>query len=166
VVAAPTTARYPGLDENQYVTSGAALEPYKAVDRRLRDVAQGRPLTIALGGFTSSWFELDFRSEPNIALVPATAPPLCRALYAIETQVPLPGRSDGLAWRSFAIFPRPRHGVPTMLYEAAVPYRGRLVTTPDELRAAIGGSDSDFDAYGNAHPCVQQWEQAWYDLHP
>lgn len=166
VLAAPATARYPGFDDVQYVTGGAALEPYKRLDRDLDAVIQGRNVTIALGDFTSNWFDVAFRNDHNVTFVRATAPPLCTSLYAIETQVPLPARTDGLAWKPVRVYTRPRHGVPTTLYESVVPYHGRVAATPDELRSLIGGSDADYDAFGKAHPCVQAWEQAWYTLHP
>jgi hypothetical protein len=63
------------------------------------------------------------------------------------------------------VYPRPRSGIPTTLYQAVVPYHGKEAATPDELRAAIGGTDADYDAFGHAHPCVGAWEQAWYALH-
>ena len=52
VLAAPTTAHYPGIDNIQCVTGGAALQPYKALNRELLGLTEGRPVTIVLGGFT------------------------------------------------------------------------------------------------------------------
>ena len=165
VLAAPTTAHYPGIDNVQYVTGGASLQPYKALDRELVGLTGSRPATIVLGEFTSAWFQLTFRNSPNIKFVDENSPSICASLYAVETQVPLRHRTDGLGWRPIQVFARPHHGTPTTLYEAVVPYNGHQAATPDELRAAIGGTDKDYDAYGNAHPCAHAWEQAWYDLH-
>ena len=167
ILAAPGTARYPGIDDAQYVTSGAALAPYEKVVRDLRDLADGRPLTVALGDFTSDYLPLELRDDPNITLVRADdAEAACSALYGVETGVPLPSRPDGLAWRKAKTYPRPRQGIPTVLYASAVVRNGRSAATPNELRAFIGGSDRDFDRFVEARPCVHAWLEAWFELHP
>ena len=162
VVAAPVTAHYPGFDEIQYVTGGAALKPFEQLADDLRMRADNRPVVVAQGDFSSHYLELAFRSEPNLTLVRASDPKACGALYAVENQVELPRRPEGLEWRRLKTYERPRSGVPTVLYESGVLDDLTFAATPDELRAAIGGSDADFDAFVRERPCVGQWRTAWY----
>ena len=59
-------------------------------------------------------------------------------------------------WR----YDRPRGGVPVDVYRRGFVWRGRFVVTPEELRAAVGLPDAEFDAFVAARPDVK----AWYEL--
>lgn len=167
VLAHPDTTRYPGIDDEQYVRSGAALPPYKKVVRELRRLAAPGEVTVALGDFTSDYLPLELRNDSNVAFVRAENPEeACSALYAVETSVPLQARPTGLSWRRIATYPRPRDGTPTLLYESAVLEDGRVARTPDQLRALVGGTDRDFDLYVAERPCVRAWYESWFRLHP
>lgn len=161
VLASPSTAHYPGLDDLQYVTGGPALKPYETIAGDLRARAANNGLVVALGDFTSDYWKLEFRDDPSVSFVRIDAPEACSALFAVETQVPLPRRADGMSWREVQVYPRPRRGMPTTLYESGVVVNGRFVSTPDELRAAIGGSDRDYDAFGASRPCVRAWLESF-----
>lgn len=166
VQADPTTFRYPGLDDGQYVTGGAALAPYDRVIRDLREKASRGQVVVALGDFTSDYFALRFRSDTSVGLIRIDAPSTCGALLAVETMVPLPARPLPMAWRPLTTYERPRNGIPTVVYESGVVAAGRLNTSPDMLREAIGGSDADFDAFTVSQPCVKEWLTAWYEANP
>ena len=161
VLAAPTTARYPGLDDVQYVTGGPALNPYWHVASDLRARAGDLRLVVALGDFTSDFWQLEIRNDPRVAFVRSDAPEVCGAMLAIETQVPLPKRADGMSWRRVKVYARPRGGIPTTLFESGVIVGQTFAATPVELRAAIGGTDRDFDAFTNSRPCVQSWLESF-----
>lgn len=166
VLAHPDTARYPGIDDEQYVRSGAALLPYEKVAQELRRLADPGELTVAMGDFTSDYLQLELRNDTNIGFVRADRPEdACSALYAVETSVPLPERAAGFSWQRIVTYPRPRDGTPTLLYETAVLENGRAARTPDQLRTLVGGTDRDFDRYIAERPCVRAWYEAWFRLH-
>jgi hypothetical protein len=162
VVADPATARYPGLDDEQYVRGWTSGHPWPPLAEEVRERAAGRPTTVALGEFHSRELELLLRDEPHIHLVRAGDAPDPAARLGVENLAPLP-RGDGLlGWRPVWRYERPRGGTPLVLYERGVELEGEFLTTPDELRAAVGGGDADFDAFVADHPEVAAWYEAWH----
>ena len=68
----------------------------------------------------------------------------------------MPPRASGLSWRRSWTYARPRSGVPVNLYQSGVVINLKFAGSPDELRAGIGGTDADYDAYLRAHPAPKQ----------
>jgi 4-amino-4-deoxy-L-arabinose transferase-like glycosyltransferase len=161
VLASPATARYPGLDEAQFVTSWTAGQTWHDAARALRRLAGGQKGIVALGGLTSGALGIELHSDRNLSLVRSDDPSAPRARFVLESDVPLqPNEGPGdlrLVWREA----RPRHGVVVSIYERTITVDGTVVTTADQLRTLIGGGDKRFDEYTRAHPRVGAW-YAWY----
>jgi 4-amino-4-deoxy-L-arabinose transferase-like glycosyltransferase len=157
VVANPNTARYPALDDRQFVTSGTAghawVEVAKELERRLGD----RPSVVQLADLSSPALGLLLLDRPNIELVSGTDPRTRAARFAIENGPQLQ-RADGLI-RLRPVFEvqRPRGGKPLTLLERGVAWDGRFYPDPDALRAGLGLPDEQFDAFVASHPEVSAW---------
>jgi hypothetical protein len=171
VLASPESTAYPGLDDPQFVRTGAALPPYERIARDLRRHAPARPVEVVLGEFTSSYLPIEFRNEPEFRDEPRVmfshddgAAPHCSALYAVSSELPLRPRAGVMTWEELERSPRPRNGTSSVLFDSGVRYRGRTAVSPDELRKLIG-ADGAYDRFGARHPCVQMWAEAWYALH-
>ena len=156
ILASPATAWYPARDGSDFTEGQAwanALE-------RLRAFVGARQVSVALAGYGAQYPQLALRHDHNITLVDAATQDLSASLYALQTGPSLPVRQDGLSWREVARFHRLRSPLDTVLFQRGVTYNGAFATNADELRAAIGGSDADYDAFVAAHPAVKTWLEA------
>ena len=165
-IAQPTTRSYPGHDDLDYVREYSAGGPWLDLVPELRRLAGGKPLQVAYAGQGVDYVRLGLRSDTNVSLVDSSVDPAPGALYGFENGKPLPSTGDALGWRQVRVYARSRHGVPVTLYVRGAIVDSRFAATPTELRALIGGTDSDYDRFGRLHPAVKEWAQAWYSAHP
>ncbi len=165
-IAQPTTRPYPGHDDLDYVREYSAGGPWLDLVPELRRLAAGKPLQVAYAGQGVDYVRLGLRSDTNISLVDSGVDPAPGALYGFENGKPLSPTGDALGWRQVHVYARSRRGIPVTLYERGAIVDGRFAVTPTELRALIGGTDSDYDRFGKIHPAVKEWLRAWYSVHP
>jgi 4-amino-4-deoxy-L-arabinose transferase-like glycosyltransferase len=157
----PTSVTYPGLDEEQFVTGWPAGTGLKTMKRELEARAgQSGSTVILLGPQAPGWLSYAMRNDSRFRFESSDSDQPS-ALLALENGAPLPPRSDELAWGSVHRVERPRNGVPLVLYESGVRFRGRFVASPEELRRLIV-PDARFDEYIAEHPAVESWLEAWY----
>jgi len=161
VLASPATARYPGLDDTQFVTGWTAGQAWQNAAGAIRRLAGGDKGIVALDGLTSGELGLELSSDTNLSFVRSDDPSSPKARFVVVSGVPRPpneGPGDlRLVWREA----RPRHGVVLSIYERTITVDGTVVRTADQLRALIGGGDKRFDQYTRAHPRVSEW-YAWF----
>ena len=158
----PSSVTYPGLDEEQFVTGWPAGTGLKAMRRELEGRAgRSGATTILLGPQAPGWLSFAMRNDTRFSFVSSDSDQP-GALLALENGAALPPRSDALSWGPVRRVERPRNGVPLVLYESGVRFRGRFVASPEELRRLIV-PDARFDEYIAQHPAVKSWLEAWYD---
>ena len=162
LLASPTQQPLPGDDDEAYITGYPAGTPWKAVGAELRRLSVGRKLVVAAAPNCCGYLPLVIRHDPAISLLQIEATDIPGALYAIDNGTALPPRASGLSWRRSWTYTRPRHGLPVNLYQSGVVINLKFAGSPDELRAGIGGTDADYDAYLRAHPAVKAWVDSWY----
>ena len=162
VLAGPATARYPGLDDAQFVTGWTAGHPWTGAARELRLRAGGQKALVELGDLSSGVLTFDLMSDPNLTFARYDQLGSQHARFAVENGVPLPSDSGPGQLRVVWQEQRPRHGVTLRLYERGIVVEGRFVTTADGLRSLIGGGDGAFDTYTRAHPAVRAWYE-WFE---
>lgn len=161
LAANPTSVTFPGLDEEQFVTGWPAGTGLKEVKRELETRAGRSGATVVLlGPQAPGWLSYTMRNDPRFNLVSSDSDEPS-ALLALENGAPLPPRSDSLAWEPIHRVERPRNGVPLVLYESGVRFRGRFVASPEELRRLIA-PDARFDEYVAERPAVKSWLESWY----
>ncbi len=162
-VAQPAVRPYPGHDDIDYVREWSAGGPWlDLVPEIERRVGSGRAL-VATAGPGVGYLALALRDNPRVGFVDAETSNDPGALYGLENGRPLPSGPDDLAWRLVRGYDRPRRGIPVTLWQRGVLVDLVFAATPDELRAVIGGSDNDFDAFVEARPAVAAWLNAWYE---
>jgi 4-amino-4-deoxy-L-arabinose transferase-like glycosyltransferase len=161
LAANPTSVTFPGLDEEQFVTGWPAGTGLRAMKRELEARAGRSGVTVVLlGPQAPGWLSYTMRNDSRFRLVPSDSDEPS-ALLALENGAPLPPRSDSLAWGPIHRVERPRNGVPLVLYESGVRFRGRFVASPEELRRLIV-PDARFDEYVAERPAVKSWLESWY----
>jgi 4-amino-4-deoxy-L-arabinose transferase-like glycosyltransferase len=161
LVVNPTSVTFPGLDEDQFVTGWPAGTGLKAMKRELETRAgQSGATVVLLGPQAPSWLSYTMRSDARFRLVSSDSDDPS-ALLALENGAPLPPRSESLAWGAIDRIDRPRGGVPLVLYESGVRFRGRFVGSPEELRRLIV-PDARFDEFVAERPAVKAWLESWY----
>ena len=161
LLASPTQQKLPGDDDAAYVTGSPAGTPWEAVAAELRRLSGGRQIVIGMAPFCCGSLPLVLRHEPAISLVRIEEADRPDALYVVDNGEPLVARSDALTWKRVWTFARPRHGVPVSIYQSGVVHDLKFAGSPAELRAAIGGSDADYDAFLRDHPAVKAWAVSW-----
>ena len=161
LVVSPTSATYPGLDDEQFVTGWAAGTGLKDAKRQLESRAgQSGAVVVQLGPQAPSWLTHTMRNDTRFRFVPPDSDDPS-ALLAIENGAPLPARTVPLDWREVGRIERPRNGVPVVLYESGVRFGGRFHRSPETLRQVIV-PDAEFDAYVAGNPAVKAWVVSWY----
>jgi hypothetical protein len=162
-VASPTTRQYPGPDDDDYVRGRSAGGPWLRLVPELRRLSGGKPMQVAFAGPEVEYVLLAFTHDPNITIVEADRAPDAAPLYGFENDGELKTTNDGLAWRRIQVLPRPRNGVPVVLYERVAVYRGRTASTPRGLQALLG--EANWKPYLTTHPDISRWARAWHDVH-
>jgi 4-amino-4-deoxy-L-arabinose transferase-like glycosyltransferase len=163
VLAAPTTAPYPGDDLKAFVTQFSAGAIWPDVAGDLETLSDGRALVVAAGPFCCTSLALELGPTSTVSFVRSDSDDAATTLFAVENVIPLPPRGGDLRWKPLESYGRPRNGAASVLYQSAVTYRSQLIVSPDWLRAAIGGTDDDYDAYLSERPEVSAWAEAWYE---
>ena len=163
ILGNPATAAYPGVSDQDYATGWASGAAFTALGRKLQVLGRGRRIVVSHYDEFSPALELLLRDEPNIQILDAfsaTPPPgSLTSNYVAENGKPIPRPAGFGSLRLIWVYRRPRNGVPLKLYERGVWAGGHFYPTPNALRAGLGLSDRQFDAFVNAHPAVK----AWYD---
>lgn len=114
VLADPVTARYPSMDDGQYVTSWAAGTGWKDVAAYLDERTHGQPFTIAYDRARPLWVFLD--DWERAQQIPLGTPSAATAQYMVKNyDGPLTPREQA-AFTLVRSFPRPRGGQPISLY--------------------------------------------------
>lgn len=157
VLVNPNTARYPALDDRQFVTGGTAghawVEVAKELERRLGD----RRVAVQLAELSSPALRLLLLDRPNIDLVSGTDPRTRGARFAIENGPQLQRVNGLIELRPVFEVQRPRGGSILTLLERGVVWDGRFYSDPDAFRAALALPDEQFDAFNASHPEVHAW---------
>jgi len=166
ILVDPAAARYPSTDDRLFVRSNMGGVPWAPLVGELRRLAGADPLTIGTKGYGIDYVPLALRHRTNLRFVDLIVANPDDALLAFTNGMPAPGPSGHLVWRPLRTFERPRGGVPVILYERGVLLGGRVATTPDALRALVGGGDREFDQYLSTRPDVKTWYVAWHTAHP
>lgn len=162
VLGNPSTARYPGADDWQFATGWTAGRAWLDASAELERRADG-PTVVQLKDIDSPALRLSLLDRPEIEIVVGDQSGGAAARFAIENGSRW-ARTNGLVeMRPVWEVRRPRDGTPLRLLERGIAWEGGFYTTPDLLRAGLGGSDAQFDAFVAAHPEVQAWYAAWHD---
>ena len=156
ILARPSTAWYPGRDRFEFTDGAAWAHASSAIGR----LAAGRPMQVVIAGYGADQPRLHLRSATNITLVEQGTAPADGALYLLQYGIEPAPRPAGLGWRQVGRFPAAAGRDPVLLFRSAGVANGRTATSAAELRAAIGGSDADYDAFVAAHPAVKTWLEA------
>jgi 4-amino-4-deoxy-L-arabinose transferase-like glycosyltransferase len=123
VLAHPVSAKYPGKDDQQYVTGTGGGSPWPGVRDELRRRARGPQVVILHPNANPERVELLLGLDPRYVFVRGDSPLARRAQFAL-TDRSAPGFVDQqsldlmreLGMRPIARFPRPRGGVVVTLY--------------------------------------------------
>jgi 4-amino-4-deoxy-L-arabinose transferase-like glycosyltransferase len=164
-LASPTSRQYPGHDDLDFVREYSAGGPWLKLAPDIRRLAGGRRVQVAFAGAGTYYVPLALRHDTNIELVDSGSSSVAGTLYGFENAGSLTA-GNGLGWRLLRTYPRSRGGVSVTLYQHGAVYDGRFAGTPDDLRRLIGGTDKDFDRFGDTHPAVKIWLNAWYTAYP
>ena len=154
----PSTARYPGLDDWQFVTGWPAGNAWLALERELPRLRPGGTTVGYYDNFSGA-IALRMQDRPYEFVRGEDAP---WAPLVVENGA-APADTGVGELRRIRRFPRPRGGTPIVLHERGVRVGGTFATTPDRLRAALGLSDAGFDAWLEGHPRAFAWYHAWYE---
>jgi 4-amino-4-deoxy-L-arabinose transferase-like glycosyltransferase len=115
VLAHPDSAKYPGPDDGQFVTSWASGSGWKAVADYLDGQTHGASFTIAYDRARPLWVYLDHWQRAR--QVPIGTPGAQNAQYLVKNfAVPPLSPAERAAFRLVRRFPRPRGGQPILLY--------------------------------------------------
>jgi 4-amino-4-deoxy-L-arabinose transferase-like glycosyltransferase len=122
-VADPAAARYPGLDDAQYVTGISAGAPWPRVARELRRRAGGREATVMRMQATTWVLEFLLEGE-RLRFVDSASPRARGTRFVVQDVFPFPDPAGFAilrdpALREVAAFPRPRGGGVVRIYERA-----------------------------------------------
>ena len=153
----PVTQEYPGRDDVDYVTDWSAGGPWLELAPLLRRLPGSASVAWAGGGY--EYLDVVLRGEGVVVLPRNDQPVEPGAVLGVENKGQLVPGPGPLAWRRLRAFPRPRDGVPVVLYERGVRVGAHVATTPTELARLLGGAA---ERYRSAHPEVFAWERAWF----
>jgi 4-amino-4-deoxy-L-arabinose transferase-like glycosyltransferase len=122
VLAHPATARYPGLDDLQYVTGTGGGTVWPPMADLIRARARGNPVYILAPSAYTQVLEMLLGPSPRYRVVLGTAPEARRAQFAINDEIPFLDAtasqlSHDLGFKPVARIQRPRGGAVATLYE-------------------------------------------------
>lgn len=164
-LATPVTRPYPGQDDLDYVRGSSAGGPWLRLVPKLRQLTAGSPLQVGFTGLEVEYVRLAFIRDPYVSIVEADAAGVA-PLYAFENGATLDDTNDNLDWRRILVLPRPRHGIPVVLYRRVALYHAGVARSPDELRKLVRKDGGDYPTFLSTHPDVTRWEHAWQLAHP
>ncbi|HEX4745409.1 MAG TPA: glycosyltransferase family 39 protein [Gaiellaceae bacterium] len=156
----PVTQAYPGRDDVDYVTDWSAGGPWLELEPILRRLPGSAAVAWAGGGY--EYLDVVLRDEALVILPRNDQPVEPGAMLGIENRGQLVGGPGPLAWHRLRTFPRPRGGVPVVLYERGVHVGAHVATTPTELDRLLGDAG---ERYRSTHPAVSAWKRAWFRAH-
>lgn len=122
VLRHPVTARYPGLDDLQYVTGPEAGSPWPTVVSLLRRRAGPGRTIVATDAADSDVVQLLLGHSPRFVFVDGSQPLARRARFALKDELPFPNPPadrlirDG-GFRLLARLARPRGGAVVLMFE-------------------------------------------------
>jgi hypothetical protein len=121
ILGDPAEARYPGVDDSQYVTGISAGAIWPDVARRLRRRAAGRPAVVMSYATLTEVLEL-MVDDPDLEFVESHDPAAARARFVVRDAGPFPDpRAERVlrsgSFRVVGRFQRPRGGAVVTLYE-------------------------------------------------
>jgi 4-amino-4-deoxy-L-arabinose transferase-like glycosyltransferase len=131
VIAHPRTARYPGLDDQQYVTGTQSGASWDAVAAMIRKRGTGNPVVVVLAnGYRDviqwiTWPDRRYRFVTDDLFTPDGSSPFSHAQFAIVDELKFfpngraleLARAKRLHFKLVGRFPRPRRGAVIELYE-------------------------------------------------
>jgi hypothetical protein len=155
-LAGPARAEYPARDDKQFATDWPAGNAWVAAAHEIERRGAAGDGATCFGDCTLT-MEWELRGHGFHLLDPSSEGADQTPYVLVSDNADLtPGLGDlREVWR----YERPRHGAPLALLQRGLEANGRFVTTPDELRDALGLPDADFDAWLAAHAKAK----AWYD---
>jgi 4-amino-4-deoxy-L-arabinose transferase-like glycosyltransferase len=123
VLAHPATAKYPGKDDEQYVTGTGGGSPWPGVRDELRRRARGPQVVVLHPNANPERVQLLLGPDPRYVFPRGSDPLARRAQFAITDKADQPfvdeqalAQMRELGMRPIARFPRPRGGVVVTLY--------------------------------------------------
>ncbi len=164
-LATPVTRPYPGEDDLDYVRGSSAGGPWLRLVPELRQLAAARPLAVGFTGLEVEYVRLAFIRDPYVSIVEADAAGVA-PLYGFENGATLDDTNDNLGWRRILVLPRPRRGIPVVLYQRVALYHAGVARSPDELRELVRDDGADYSTFLSTHRDVTRWIQAWQLAHP
>lgn len=157
VLASPSTAKYPGLDDFQYATGWASGAPYGAVGRTLRALVGQRHATVVLSEQVSYTLQVDLRNARNMKFIGPDDPHAAKAQYAVVNGDTLPDSDNPSTLVTLATWHRPRGGATMTLLARGVVFKGTFYSDPQKFRDALNLPDAQFDKYMSKHPFYLRW---------
>jgi hypothetical protein len=156
VLADPSTAAYAGVSLQEYETGWSAGTGVEALTAKLRDLARSHTAVVSWYGHLPPELIIALRHDTSVELVSSDD----HSDYVVTNDLPLPADAGLGTLRPLQTFARPRNGVPLVLYDRGVVWKGRFYTTADSLRSGLGLDDKHFDAFIAHHPRIHAWYAA------
>jgi hypothetical protein len=119
VLARPSSAHYPGIDDVQYVTGFQAGTGWPAVAATIRRQSGGHPTIVAYMAVYSDTLRF-LINDPHVLLVSVDSPAAAYASYIVQSPSGFPDPAGDRMLPSFRLIltaRRPRNGVVIHLYE-------------------------------------------------
>ena len=156
VLADPNTAAYAGVSLQEYETGWSAGTGVESLTAELRRLGRSHTAVVSWYGHLPLELITELRHDPSVELVSSSD----HSSYVVTNDLPLPADTGLGTLRPLQTFQRPRNGVPLVLYERGVAWKGRFYTTADSLRSGLGLDDEHFDAFIAHHPRIHAWYTA------
>jgi len=156
VLADPNTAAYAGVSLQEYETGWSAGTGVESLTAELRRLGRSHTAVVTWYGHLPLELILELRHDASVELVSTDD----HSSYVVTNDLPLPANAGLGTLRPLKTFQRPRNGVPLVLYERGVVWKGRFYTTAESLRKGLGLDDRHFDTFIAQHPRIHAWYTA------
>jgi 4-amino-4-deoxy-L-arabinose transferase-like glycosyltransferase len=153
VLADPSTAAYAGVSLQEYETGWSAGTGVESLTAELRRLGRSHTAVVSWYGHLPPELIIELRNDRTVDLVSSDD----HSSYVVTNDLPLPADAGLGTLRPLWTFQRPRNGVPLVVYERGVAWKGRFYTTADSLRSGLGLDDKHFDAFIAQHRRIRAW---------